>query len=435
VSKSRPDVSKLIAAAEQAASAGRHADAIAAWRNVLVLDPDHPRALNTVGNWALNSGDARGGRALLERAAAAAPTEPAVQFNLSLAQRAVGDHRAALTSLNRALSLDPYFVHAMFQKGLTLEALDRPKEAALAFRDFLRCAPPEVQASEQFEASLSHARSRVDANSEALAREIESHLKGRIAAGGAEPRSRRFAEGLDALLGRKRIYVSEPTFFCVPRLPAVPFISRELTPWLDLLERGAAEIRAEAERILGAAPSAQAGFEPYVQTPAGVPVNQWANLNYSSSWSAYFLWKSGRQIEAHCDDCPKTAQIVAQMPLARIPNRAPNVFFSVLKPRTKIPPHNGVSNVRCGVHLPLIVPERCGFRVGAETRTWKQSEAWVFDDTIDHEAWNDSDAIRVILILDVWNPYLDDDERQSFRAMMAGFDAYYGASAAPWDDR
>ena len=76
-----------------------------------------------------------------------------------------------------------------------------------------------------------------------------------------------------------------------------------------------------------------------------------------------------------------------------------------------IPPHTGVTNTRLVAHLPLLVPERCGFRVGSETRAWAEGRTWVFDDTIEHEAWNDSDQLRGVLIFDVWSPFLSESER------------------------
>ena len=85
-------------------------------------------------------------------------------------------------------------------------------------------------------------------------------------------------------------------------------------------------------------------------------------------------------------------------------------------PRTHIPPHTGVTNTRLTVHLPLIVPPNCGFRVGSETREWVPGKAWVFDDTIEHEAWNRSDAPRAVLIFDIWNPILTAAERDLVRA-------------------
>jgi aspartyl/asparaginyl beta-hydroxylase (cupin superfamily) len=90
-------------------------------------------------------------------------------------------------------------------------------------------------------------------------------------------------------------------------------------------------------------------------------------------------------------------------------------MFSILEPHTRIPPHTGSSNVRATVHLPLVVPGGCGFRVGAETRIVEAGKAWAFDDTIEHEAWNDSAEPRAILILDTWNPFLTEAERAAVR--------------------
>ncbi len=111
------------------------------------------------------------------------------------------------------------------------------------------------------------------------------------------------------------------------------------------------------------------------------------------------------------------------MPQAELPGRAPTAFFSILKPRTRIPPHGGVTNARATVHLPLIVPPGCGFRVGGETRAWVEGRAFAFDDTIEHEAWNESDEPRVILILDVWNPYLTAVEQQMLQEFYRAADA------------
>jgi hypothetical protein len=108
------------------------------------------------------------------------------------------------------------------------------------------------------------------------------------------------------------------------------------------------------------------------------------------------------------------------------PLRSPSALFSVLQPKTRIPPHTGVANFRLVVHLPLIVPPGCGFRVGGETRQWRLGEAWVFDDTIEHEAWNDSEQTRIIFICDVWSPRLSPDERAVIGEIIAATDAFNG---------
>jgi aspartate beta-hydroxylase len=85
-----------------------------------------------------------------------------------------------------------------------------------------------------------------------------------------------------------------------------------------------------------------------------------------------------------------------------------------------------VTNARLVTHLPLIVPDHCGFRVGNDTRRWVPGRAWVFDDTIEHEAWNDSDLLRVVLIFDIWHPHLTPPERALITALTAGVNAFAG---------
>jgi len=80
----------------------------------------------------------------------------------------------------------------------------------------------------------------------------------------------------------------------------------------------------------------------------------------------------------------------------------------------------GVNNARLVCHLPLIVPEGCWFRVGAETRHWKRGEAFVFDDTIEHEALNPSAELRVVFIFDIWHPDLSATEREAVAALLGG---------------
>ena len=124
--------------------------------------------------------------------------------------------------------------------------------------------------------------------------------------------------------------------------------------------------------------------------------------------------------------CPHTARVLESLPLARIPGRAPNAFFSILRARSRIPAHTGVTNTRAIVHLALDVPPGCGFRVGGETRVWVEGKAFAFDDTIEHEAWNDSVARRAVLIIDAWNPHLSERECAAITAYFAANDAALG---------
>jgi aspartyl/asparaginyl beta-hydroxylase (cupin superfamily) len=101
-------------------------------------------------------------------------------------------------------------------------------------------------------------------------------------------------------------------------------------------------------------------------------------------------------------------------------------MYSALQPRTRIPPHMGAANFRLVVHLPLLLAPGCGFRVGSQTRQWRIGEAWVFDDTIEHEAWNDSDEPRYIFVCDIWNPRLSPEECAAIAGVIAATDAFNG---------
>ena len=117
-------------------------------------------------------------------------------------------------------------------------------------------------------------------------------------------------------------------------------------------------------------------------------------------------------VEANAVRCPETLKVLAAVPQPEMRGRTPSAMFSLLQPKTRIPPHTGVTNARLVAHLPLIVPEGCGFRVGGETRPWIEGKPFAFDDTIEPEAWTDSDHLRSVLIFDVWNPHLTERERE-----------------------
>jgi aspartyl/asparaginyl beta-hydroxylase (cupin superfamily) len=203
-------------------------------------------------------------------------------------------------------------------------------------------------------------------------------------------------------------------------LAPASFFARDDFPWLDPVEAATDAIRDEFLAVL----EAEQGFTPYLTYASDQPLNQWAELNNSPRWSAYHLLEAGRLNEANAARCPRTMAALGHAPQPDQPGRTPVAMFSLLKPKTRIPPHCGVSNVRLVTHLPLIVPGGCGFRVGNDTREWVPGKAWVFDDTIEHEAWNDSDKLRVILMFDIWHPHLSSAERTLISAMSAGMNAF-----------
>jgi aspartyl/asparaginyl beta-hydroxylase (cupin superfamily) len=218
------------------------------------------------------------------------------------------------------------------------------------------------------------------------------------------------------VLRRTRPYHSEPTHFHYPELTEREFHPRSHFTWMDALERATDEIQAELSAIMRAE---CAELVPYIEYPDHMPLDQWRELNRSRQWTAIHLLRNGETVEANARLCPKTLAILRECRQPQVPGASPNAMFSLLAPQTHIPPHVGVNNTRLVCHLPLIVPEGCWFRVGAETRPWKRGQAFVFDDTIEHEAMNPTDQLRIILIFDVWHPELSEKERDAVAALVA----------------
>jgi aspartate beta-hydroxylase len=184
--------------------------------------------------------------------------------------------------------------------------------------------------------------------------------------------------------------------------------------WVAELEAQTDQIRDE---LLGLLEKEAEQFQPYIAYEAGTPVNQWHELNHSKRWSSYFLWRNGVEVIENSRQCPKTTAALRPVDMPNIRGLCPNAMFSALAPKTQIPPHHGETNARLIVHLPLIVPENCSYRVGFERRQWRVGETLIFDDTIEHEARNDSGELRVVLIFDTWNPLLSEHERELVQAL------------------
>ena len=341
-------------------------------------------------------------------------TDPEIPLNIALALRMQGDLPGAIAAFDAALALDPYHFLALLSKGSVLEMIGRHRVAARIYGDALKIAPPDRNLSPSLKAVVERARNAVVANSELLVRHLRAATEPLRSQFQGE-NFNRFDECLEIFAGLKKAYVHQPLLLNFPRLPAIPFFDRAHFPWLAALESATPIIREEAFALLK---QDSEKFHPYIQMPQGSPMNQWLALNHSPSWSTLQLWTNGERKTDTCARCPNTVAVLEKLPMAEQPGFAPTAMFSVLAPHTKIPPHTGSTNTRLVLHLPLILPPQCGFRVGNDTREWKMGEAWVFDDTIEHEAWNDSDEIRVILIFDVWNPLLSEAERRLVTELM-----------------
>lgn len=378
-----------------------------------------PLELNRIGMRALESGDAAAARAHFEQAVALDSEATPLWMNLAKAQRLLGDDAGEAASLDQALATDQRHFMALVRRAELHERRGELGRARARWGGVIALASGLGPASAPLEELLRHARSFVAEQDDAFEKSIAPALERARTGLDADDR-RRFDTAIDAVLGKRAIYRNECAGLHFPFLPADEFFERRHFPWLEALEARTEAIRAEFVALIE---DGEPDFTPYVSQDPGTPSNKWSPLDRSPDWSAYYLLKMGTRIEAACARCPETAAALELPPRAVLPGRAPTAFFSVLRPHTRIPAHTGVSNTRAIVHLPLVVPDRCGFRVGGDRREWREGEAFAFDDTIDHEAWNDSDALRAVLIFDVWNPHLTEVEQRLLQAFFMAADA------------
>ena len=315
-------------------------------------------------------------------------------------------------------ALPPGGFRELMKAARRFEAEGAGRTAAAVYRTALQAIPQFLPPAA--EPVLAHAKAVVDANDRALEGFLTDRL-GDLRARHGNARLDRFDTCVDILLRKRRVYRPSPSFLYFPELPPIEFHDRADFPWLDALEAATDDIRAELLAVLA---DGQEALEPYMAEKT--PQARWRELNNSRRWGVFYLWKAGVPVEANLARCPKTAAALARWPQCDLLRTGPTAVFSILDAKTRIPPHVGVNNARLIVHLPLVVPPGCGFRVGGKTRAWEPGRAFVFDDTIEHEAWNDSDEPRAVLILDTWNPYVTPQERELVSALTAGVGEFYG---------
>lgn len=383
---------------------------------------ENPAGLNQAAMQALGAGDFATAQALLQRLVTADPSSIPGWLNLAAVRRRLNDANGAFDALREVLRREPRNFPALLMSATLLEREGNMKAAAGAYGVALANAPPDHFLDQPTQQAVAHGRELHGRHT----RELQDFIRARVGNTQRQctPAERRRLDSfVDMTLRVRKRYQQEPSDYFYPGLPAIEFYEREEFPWLADLEAATVPMQRELATILR---EDQAGFAPYIHYDDHLPLDQWRELNHSPRWSAFHFYEKGQPVAERCRRAPATMAILSRMPQAQVPLRSPSALFSVLQPKTRIPPHTGVANFRLVVHLPLIVPPGCGFRVGGETRQWRIGEAWVFDDTIEHEAWNDSDQTRIIFICDVWNPRLSPDERAVIGEIIAATDAFNG---------
>jgi len=399
---------------------GRVAEAEQIYEQILQRSPNDIEALNAVALAALRRADGRRSIGLLERAVALQPGDSVSHYHLGRARSSAGDLAGGLESYGTAVQLRPDFYVARLHFA---EALSRAGNKQRAPIQYLRALQDAQQQGHWLDADTTpKGLQPLVARAVQIVREARRDLCAQL----LEPLQAQFgAAALTRISEAVRIHIREaapdypdprqqPTFFYVPGLKATPYVERQLFPWIEALEASTTAIRAELQRLL---PNAQ-GRERVFDSEELERVNL-RGTDTAPSWNGYYFYRYGARRADNCEACPATAAAIDAVPLCHIRNHAPEVLYSVFTAGTHLLPHRGVTNTRLVAHLPLIVPADCALRVGGELHAWQEGRVVVFDDTYEHEAWNRSSEIRVVLIFDVWNPQLAEVERAAISGLVA----------------
>jgi len=361
---------------------------------------------------AIRSGDLQTSVRLLEQAAELRPDDFTLWLRIAATHRGTGKPQAALAAVHRALTLAPLDFSALLLRASLLDRLGDPA-APEAWGQAL-ANKPDGDLPPQLLSAIAQGERR---HAEWLA-DREVRMKARMATSEERADSserKRIERFRNNVLRRTKPFHSIPTHFHFPELAEREFHPRRLFAWIGEIEAATETIAAELEAVMHAE---RAELVPYIQYEEHLPLDQWRTLNKNPDWTAIHLWRNGERVDANARHCPETLALLERVPQPRVAGAGPNAMFSLLAPNTAIPPHVGVNNARLVCHLPLVVPEGCWFRCGGETRYWKRGEAFIFDDTIEHEAMNPTDDLRIVFIFDCWHPDLTPVEREAVKALI-----------------
>ena len=171
-----------------------------------------------------------------------------------------------------------------------------------------------------------------------------------------------------------------------------PVYGNQHFPWVDEVESDWRKVRAELDNVMQYRDS-MPSFQDIVKEVGAI--------QFDDQWKTFFLKGVGMDCEENANRCPETMKL-----LDKIPN-VTTAFFSILSPRKHIPSHRGAWAGILRLHLALMVPqprENVRIRIANEICLWEEGKCLIFDDTWNHEVWNDTDGYRVVLFIDFARP-------------------------------
>uniref|UniRef100_H0WVG2 Aspartate beta-hydroxylase n=2 Tax=Otolemur garnettii TaxID=30611 RepID=H0WVG2_OTOGA len=325
-------------------------------------------------------GHMRGSLLTLQRLVQLFPNDTSLKNDLGVGYLLIGDNGNAKKVYEEVLSVTPNDGFAKVHYGFILKAQNKIAESIPYLKEGIESGDPGTDDG-RFYFHLGDAMQRVG-NKEAYKWYELGHKRGHFAS------------------------VWQRSLYNVNGLKAQPWWTAKETGYTDLvksLERHWKLIRDEGLAVMDKA--------------KGLFLPEDENLREKGDWSQFTLWQQGRKNENACKGAPKTCNLLEKFPETTGCRRG-QIKYSIMHPGTHVWPHTGPTNCRLRMHLGLVIPkEGCKIRCANETKSWEEGKVLIFDDSFEHEVWQDASSFRLIFIVDVWHPELTAQQRRSLPAI------------------
>ncbi|KAG3274066.1 aspartate beta-hydroxylase, transcript variant X4 [Ictidomys tridecemlineatus] len=325
-------------------------------------------------------GHMRGSLLTLQRLVQLFPSDTSLKNDLGVGYLLIGDNDNAKKVYEEVLNVTPNDGFAKVHYGFILKAQNKIAESIPYLKEGIESGDPGTDDG-RFYFHLGDAMQRVG-NKEAYKWYELGHKRGHFAS------------------------VWQRSLYNVNGLRAQPWWTPRETGYTELvktLERNWKLIRDEGLAVMDKA--------------KGLFLPEDENLREKGDWSQFTLWQQGRKNENACKGAPKTCTLLEKFPETTGCRRG-QIKYSIMHPGTHVWPHTGPTNCRLRMHLGLVIPkEGCKIRCANETKTWEEGKVLIFDDSFEHEVWQDASSFRLIFIVDVWHPELTPQQRRSLPAI------------------
>lgn len=361
--------------------------AIAYSQKLLTFDPNNLQVLLAVGQASEKIGKLDDALVAYRRAAASHPGSALSYLFIGSVQQEKNETESALKAYGLSFALDKSILFLHEKPNIPPFIAERSRRAgAMVEKKF---ADLQAKALDELETALDADLSRIRKTCWYITHQGELPYRDRL---------------------------QQPEGNYIPGLDPEPVFKKEQFEWGEQLEAQYSEIREEILANLNL--DTDDDCRPYLAggMNAGHPLS---GLSGDRNWSSVHLYQEGVANDAALKRFPKTAAALASVTHTTRDGLPLEIFVSVLKPKTAIAPHFGLTNAGITVHLPILIPEGdAAIRVGKEKHSWREGELFFFDDAFEHEAWNNTDKLRIVLIFEVWNPNLSKAEQTALDALV-----------------